>query len=137
MKTSRERGVRLPAPGWQVRGPELQGSAQESSAAAVDLDPIIHERTRLLILTALSTAPGQALSFPDLRESLKLTDGNLLTHLRTLESAMLVALTKTGAGRGSSTRVALSERGAKAFRAYLDQLDVLLRTARGPQEGGV
>ncbi|MCW8132432.1 MAG: transcriptional regulator [Planctomycetota bacterium] len=135
MKGTREK-VRLPAPGWQVLGPGLHGEkpskAKERLAEHVDLDPLIHERTRLLILTALSTAPEGVLSFLDLREALGLTDGNLMAHLRTLEGADLVGLAKTGAGRGSSTQVTLTSPGAKAFKAYLDQLDALLRAARAP-----
>jgi DNA-binding MarR family transcriptional regulator len=135
MRTTREK-VRLPAPGWQVLGTGLHGKATskatERIAEHAGLDPLIHERTRLLILTALSTSQDATHSFLDLREALHLTDGNLMAHLRTLEGAELVELKKTGAGRGSSTRVQLTERGGKAFKSYLDQLDALLRTARGP-----
>ena len=65
------------------------------------LDPVIHERTRLSILTAIFTGRAQNCSFSDLRDTLSLTDGNLLTHLRTLEDAGLVELLKEGAGRNS------------------------------------
>ncbi|MBI3829638.1 MAG: transcriptional regulator [Planctomycetes bacterium] len=135
MKETREK-VRLPAPGWQMLGPGLHGKpasrAAERIAEHASLDPLIHERTRLLILTALSTSQDGTHSFLDLREALRLTDGNLMAHLRTLEGADLVELKKTGAGLGSSTRVQLTDRGGKAFKSYLDQLDALLRTARGP-----
>ena len=102
-----------------------------SLESVAPLDPLIHERTRLAILTALATSTENALSFLSLRESLQLTDGNLQTHLRTLEQAGLVGRSKTGAGRGSATIVHLTEPGKKSFHEYLNVLEELIRTARG------
>jgi DNA-binding MarR family transcriptional regulator len=99
----------------------------------VQLDPVIHERTRLSILTALTTAPDGVLSFPDLRDALHLTDGNLTTHLRTLGQAGLVEVHKTGAGRGSSTTVQLKATGRAAFQKYLVRLEELIQRARGTE----
>lgn len=98
-------------------------------ADLVHLDPVIHEHTRLGILTVLYTAPGGQL-FSDLRDTLALTDGNLMAHLRTLETAGLVERLKEGAGRASSTTVQLNTHGRKAFKNYLDQLETLVRAAR-------
>lgn len=97
----------------------------------VHLDPLIHERTRLSILTALYTAGVQGCSFSDLRDMLSLTDGNLMAHLRTLEVAELVARIKEGAGRTSNTTLQLSGTGKIAFQNYLDQLETLVKSARG------
>lgn len=105
--------------------------AGRDAGPTVRLDPVIHERTRLSILTALFTTADPGCSFPDLRDTLALTDGNLMTHLRTLEEAGLVELLKEGAGRASSTTIQLSSAGRRAFRVYLDQLESLVRTARG------
>jgi DNA-binding MarR family transcriptional regulator len=96
----------------------------------VDLDPVIHERTRLSILTALFTSREPGCSFSDLRDMLSLTDGNLLAHLRTLEQAAFIERIKAGAGRGSTTTIQLSAAGRKAFRKYLDQLESLVRSAK-------
>ena len=113
-----------------------RGSATEKRAAAeagdvVYLDPLIHERTRLSILTTLFTSADASISFSDLRDSLALTDGNLMTHLRTLEGAGLLERAKEGSGRNSSTMVRLTVAGRKAFKHYLDQLETLVRAARG------
>ncbi len=97
----------------------------------IDLDPVIHERTRLSILTALFTSREPGSSFSDLRDTLALTDGNLLAHLRTLEQAEFIERVKEGAGRGSTTTIQLSAHGRKSFRKYLDQLESLVRSARG------
>jgi DNA-binding MarR family transcriptional regulator len=97
----------------------------------VHMDPLIHERTRLAIFTALFTSTEAGFSFSDLRDTLSLTDGNLMTHLRTLEEAKLIELIKEGAGRNSNTVIQLSTSGRKAFKNYLDQLETLVRAARG------
>jgi DNA-binding MarR family transcriptional regulator len=97
----------------------------------VDLDPVIHERTRLSILTVLFTSREPGCSFSDLRDTLSLTDGNLLAHLRTLEQAEFIGRIKAGAGRNSSTTIQLSSLGKRAFRKYLDQLETLVRAAKG------
>lgn len=117
------------------RGVQKKEHAATAAAAAtgeeVYLDPLIHERTRLSILTSLFTSTDSAISFSDLRDTLALTDGNLTTHLRTLESAGLLERAKEGSGRNSSTTVRLSPAGKKAFLHYLDQLETLVRAARG------
>jgi len=97
----------------------------------VYLDPLIHERTRLSILTTLFTSTDASISFSDLRDSLSLTDGNLTTHLRTLESAELLERAKEGSGRNSSTMIRMTAAGKKEFKGYLDQLETLVRAARG------
>jgi DNA-binding MarR family transcriptional regulator len=97
----------------------------------VHMDPVIHERTRLAIITALYTHAENGYSFSDLRDTLSLTDGNLLTHLRTLEDADLIERVKEGAGRTSNTVIQLNTSGRKAFKNYLDQLETLVRAARG------
>lgn len=96
----------------------------------VQLNPLIHERTRLTILTALFTTADPGCSFSDLRDMLNLTDGNLMAHLRTLEDAGLIERVKEGAGRNSSTTIGLSGSGRKAFKTYLDQLETLVRAVR-------
>lgn len=106
--------------------PAVRGAQQ---AEWVRLDPVIHEHTRLGILTVLFTTPAGR-SFSDLRDTLSLTDGNLMAHLRTLEAAGLVERLKEGAGRASNTTVQLGPHGRRAFEKYLGQLEVLVRAAR-------
>jgi len=106
-----------------------QAAGGTRQAAWVRLDPVIHEHTRLGILTVLFTTPAGR-SFSDLRDTLSLTDGNLMAHLRTLEAAGLVERLKEGAGRASNTTVQLSHHGRGAFEEYLRKLEVLVREAR-------
>ena len=137
MKGAREKSksranVRFHALGASGPVTRKRGAAnREDASELVELDPLIHERTRLAILTTLSTSKQSACSFTHLRDVLRVTDGNLITHLRTLEQAGVIERHKSGAGRGSSTSVQLTALGQKAFRAYLDQLEALVRAARG------
>ena len=56
------------------------------------LDKTIHEKGRLGIMTLLATRATW--SFQDLKAELNMSDGNLVTHLRTLHAAGLVSVTK-------------------------------------------
>src|SRR5919202_5294745 len=55
---------------------------------APELDPLIHERLRLGIVSAL--AVNESLSFNDLKQLLHTTDGNLSVHARKLEEAQYI-----------------------------------------------
>jgi DNA-binding MarR family transcriptional regulator len=92
-----------------------------------ELDPVIHAAARLRITAALAAIDdGDQIAFPRLQEMLGMTAGNLSTHLRKLEDADYVAVTKTHQGRSPVTYLELSRRGRRAFEAYTDQLRALL-----------
>ncbi|MCW4386369.1 transcriptional regulator [Salinibacterium sp. SYSU T00001] len=93
----------------------------------MELDPVIHAAARLRITATLATLPtGDRMSFPRLQELLDMTAGNLSTHLRKLEEAEYVEVTKTHQGRMPVTYLALSKRGRRAFEDYTDALRDLL-----------
>ena len=54
----------------------------EEHADLCDLDGLIHQRTRLSIVSALAVA--DSLTFNDLKAALRTTDGNLSVHARKL-----------------------------------------------------
>ncbi len=96
------------------------------------LDPVIHAPARLQIVATLAALPdGDALTFTRLQEMIKLTPGNLITHLRKLENAAYITSEKTGSGPASQTTVALTRRGRAALETYTDALRVLLNGAIG------
>ena len=80
------------------------------------IDKVIHERGRLAIMTLLATRVRW--SFADLKTELRLSDGNLVTHLRTLHGAGYVTVTKEILDRPQTT-YALTPRGRKVFQDYL------------------
>jgi DNA-binding MarR family transcriptional regulator len=95
-----------------------------------NIDEVVHGRVRLGTLAYLSTAGS--VEFTELKRRLGTTDGNLATHLRKLEQARYVTIEKTGAGRGSITRVSLTEAGRQAFLGYLDTMMKLVQEMRFP-----
>ncbi len=92
------------------------------------LDRVIHEKGRLSIMSLLAATPD--LSFTELRNLLRMTDGNLTRHLRTLQEAGYVALTKTFHNRRPLTTCALTSAGRKAFQNYIDLLEQIVRQNR-------
>ena len=91
------------------------------------LDKTIHEKGRLGIMSLLAARP--AWSFQDLKGELKMSDGNLVTHLRTLHDAGLVSVTKEILDRPQTT-YGLTAKGRSAFEEYLAVLEQIVRTAR-------
>lgn len=110
------------------------------SAELPELDPVIHAQARLRVVVALSAVPeGDRITFPYLREILGMTAGNLSVHLRKLEDARYVTLTKTHHGRTPTTYVELTRRGRLALDDYTAAIQALLGSADGrnekPEEG--
>jgi DNA-binding PadR family transcriptional regulator len=89
-----------------------------------ELDPIIHERLRLGILSALVVQ--ESLSFTELRNILQTTDGNLSVQARRLESAGYVICDKKFEGRKPKSTYRLSSAGRAALEEYLETLSNLL-----------
>jgi len=92
-----------------------------------ELDPVIHAQGRLRITAALATlGVGEELSFPRLQQMLDMTAGNLSTHVRKLEDAGYVSVTKSYEGRTPITYLDLTRAGRRAFEDYTDGLRALL-----------
>jgi len=89
-----------------------------------ELDPIIHERLRLGILSALVVQ--DALTFTQLRDLLQTTDGNLSVQARKLEDAGYVTCDKRFEGRKPRSTYRLSAAGRAALEEYLGTLSGLL-----------
>ena len=103
-----------------------------AGAAGDGLDPVIHAQARLRIMTTLTALPpGDRLTFPRLQSLLDATAGNLSTHLRRLEDAGYVAVTKGHIGRLPATHVEATAAGRRAFDDYLTQLRSLLTPPTG------
>ena len=91
------------------------------------LDKTIHEKGRLAIMSLLAARAGWP--FQDLKVELKMSDGNLITHLRTLVKAGYVGETREMKER-QQTSYALTLAGRKAFETYISLLDDIVRSAR-------
>jgi DNA-binding MarR family transcriptional regulator len=92
------------------------------------LNRVIHEKGRLAIMSALAAAPE--LTFTELRDLLDMTDGNLTTHIRTLQQEGFVSVAKSYQNNRPLTSCALTPAGRKAFAQYIDVLDQIVRQSK-------
>jgi DNA-binding MarR family transcriptional regulator len=94
----------------------------------LQLDRVIHERGRLAIMSMLAASPE--LSFTELRDTLEMTDGNLTTHVRTLQEAGYVSIVKSYRNRRPLTTVSLTAAGRRAFATYVALLEQIVQQAK-------
>jgi DNA-binding MarR family transcriptional regulator len=94
----------------------------------LQLDRVIHEKGRLTIMSMLAASPE--LSFTELRDGLGMTDGNLTTHIRTLQQAGYLSVTKSFQNNRPLTTCALTAAGRKAFTNYINLLEQIVRQAK-------
>lgn len=102
--------------------------AISGGAHAVGFDPLVHERARLAILSALAVA--SPLSFNDVKSLLEISDGNLSVHARKLEEAGYINVSKRFEGRVPRTEYALTSAGRAALEAYLAHMEALIGAVR-------
>jgi DNA-binding MarR family transcriptional regulator len=91
----------------------------------LQLDRVIHEKGRLAIMSMLAASP--MLSFTEMRDALNMTDGNLTTHIRTLQETGFVSVTKSFQNNRPLTTCSLTAAGKKAFTSYIDLLEQIIR----------
>jgi DNA-binding MarR family transcriptional regulator len=77
-----------------------------------------------------SLAATPELSFTELRDALGMTDGNLTTHIRTLLEAGYVSVAKSYQNNRPLTTCSLTSKGRKAFAAYINLLEEIVRQNR-------
>ena len=94
----------------------------------LQLDRVIHEKGRLAIMSMLAASPE--LSFTELRDALGMTDGNLTTHIRTLQESGYLSVTKSFQNNRPLTTCALTAAGRKAFAHYINLLERIVRQAK-------
>lgn len=111
-----------------VRATGATGATSARKAHPSSLDRIIHDRTRLGIMSAL--AVNETLSFNELKALTDTTDGNLSVHARKLEDAGYLHCDKSFAGRTPRTDFRLTAAGRRALEKYLDHMDALIRATR-------
>lgn len=112
----------------EERGKRNQTGSRAVEAAATNLDRVIHERTRLAIVSAL--AVNASLAFNELKRLLRVSDGNLSVHARKLEDAGYISCTKSFSGRLPKTEYRLMAAGRRALEKYLDHMEALIRATR-------
>ena len=89
---------------------------------------VLHEGGRLSIVSVLAAV--DSLTFTELRDTLDMTDGNLTTHVRTLQEAGYLAVTKAFQGGRPLTSYSLTPAGRKAFASYINLLEQIVRQTK-------
>lgn len=97
--------------------------------STLELDPLIHERMRLGIISAL--AVRDVLTFSELKKLLDASDGNLSVHARKLEEVDYIVCSKGFEGRVPKTEYRITSTGRKALENYLSHMEGIIRSTRG------
>ena len=111
----------------EARNEKVEVRSQKSETPLA-LDRLIHERLRLGIVSAL--AVNENLTFNDLKQLLRTTDGNLSVHARKLEEAQYIACDKSFDGRVPRTEYRLTAAGRRALEKYLAHMEAIIQAVR-------
>ena len=89
------------------------------------LNKVFDSRVRIGIMSALMV--NESVNFNELKELIEVTDGNLASHLRTLEDSAYVKVQKGFVGRKTQTTYSVTKAGEKAFKQHLEALEQMIR----------
>lgn len=90
-----------------------------------NLNKAFDSKVRLGIMSILSV--NTRTSFNDLKEMLEVTDGNLASHIKSLENAGFIKVIKTFINRKPNTNYEITESGVTAFEEHLKALEEILK----------
>ncbi|MCB1649160.1 MAG: transcriptional regulator [Pseudomonadales bacterium] len=111
----------------QAAAPALSALTSTTGARG-EFDRLIHERSRLAIVSAL--AVNKTLSFNDLKSVLAISDGNLSSHARKLEDAGYILCEKRFENRLPNTCYSLTGTGRKALKHYISHMESLIAAVK-------
>lgn len=90
-----------------------------------NLNKVFDSRIRLGIMSALLV--NEDVNFNELKELIQVTDGNLASHMKTLEESNYIKVQKGFIGRKTNTTYSVTKVGEKAFKLHLDALEKMIR----------
>ena len=93
-----------------------------------DLNKTFDSRIRLGIMSALMV--NDAVNFNELKELLDITDGNLASHLKTLEESGSIKVQKGFIGRKTNTTYKITKAGEKAFKDHISALEKMIKATK-------
>src|SRR6476659_4528352 len=89
------------------------------------LNKIFDNRIRLGVMSILMV--NEEINFNDLKQMLEVTDGNLATHLQTLEESSYIKVQKGFIGRKTNTTYAVTKTGEKVFNDHIAGLEKMIK----------
>ncbi len=90
-----------------------------------DLDKAFENKTRLGIMSALVV--NEYVDFNSLKDLLGVTDGNLASHLKSLEKSSYITYSKEFQDRKPKTRYSATDEGKKAFIKHIKVIEQILK----------
>lgn len=90
-----------------------------------NLNKVFDSRVRLGIMSTLMV--NNEINFNDLKELIDVTDGNLASHIKSLEEAGYVKVNKGFIGRKTNTTYAVTKTGQRAFQQHLQALEIMIK----------
>ncbi|MBA2761771.1 MAG: transcriptional regulator [Segetibacter sp.] len=91
-----------------------------------NLNKIFDSRIRLGIMSALIV--NAEVNFNELKELIQVTDGNLASHIKTLEESDYIKVEKGFIGRKTNTTYSVTKVGEKAFKTHLEALEQMIKS---------
>jgi len=89
-----------------------------------NLNKAFENRVRFAIMSLLMVE--ETMNFNSLKESLKLSDGNLASHLKALEKEEYIEVIKGFVGRKTNTDYKITKLGNLAFQNHLLQIEKII-----------
>lgn len=89
------------------------------------LNKLFDSRIRIGIMSALMV--NDSINFNDLKGLLDVTDGNLATHLKTLEENNYIKVQKGFIGKKTNTTYTITRVGETAFKSHLKALEKIIK----------
>ena len=89
------------------------------------LNKTFDNRIRLGVMSIVMM--NDEISFNDLKGLLEVTDGNLATHLQTLEESGFLKVHKGFVGRKTNTTYSITKAGEKAFKDHIQALENMIK----------
>lgn len=90
-----------------------------------NLNKVFDSRVRMGIMSVLMMNEQSA--FNELKELIQITDGNLASHLKSLEENGFIKVHKGFIGRKTNTTYMITKSGEKAFKSHIDALEKMIR----------
>ncbi|MFL5809551.1 MAG: winged helix-turn-helix domain-containing protein [Flavisolibacter sp.] len=89
------------------------------------LNKVFDNRVRLGVMSILMV--NEEINFNDLKQLLEVTDGNLATHLQTLEESNYIKVYKGFIGRKTNTTYSITRTGEKAFKDHIEGMEKMIK----------
>ena len=95
-----------------------------------EINKIIHERARLLILTYLARNEDKGVSFTELKNELDISSGNLSVQINKLKKTEYLEIHKTFKDKRPHTSVTITSKGLDALNAYFGEMEKMINSLK-------